>query len=131
VIVNTVYKEKAAVNLGITILYVRDVEKAKAFYTDYVGLPVDVEQSGPQFVMFRTDNGSLLALEDIAISEADKSSKAGSAEIGFRMGGVDDIWKRWKAKGVQMVTEPETKPFGRTFTAKDPEGHFVTMYGEQ
>ncbi len=118
-------------NLGITVLYVRDVEKAKAFYTDVVGLPVDVEQSGPQFVMFRTDNGSLLALEDIAISEADKSSKAGSAEIGFQMGGVDDIWKRWKAKGVQMVTEPATKPFGRTFTAKDPEGHFVTIYGEQ
>ena len=42
-----------------------------------------------------------------------------------------DIWKRWKAKGVQMVTEPATKPFGRTFTAKDPEGHFVTIYGEQ
>ena len=117
-------------NLGITILYVRDVEKAKAFYTDYVGLPVDAQQSDSNFVMFRTDNGSLFALENLAISEADKSSKAGSTEVGFRMAGVDDIWKRLKAKGIQMVTEPETKPFGRTFTAKDPEGHFVTVYGE-
>ena len=118
-------------NLGITVLYVRDVEKSKAFYTDVVGLPVDVEQSGPKFVLFRTDNGSLFALEDLAISEADKSIKAGSAEVGFQMGGVDNIWKRWKAKGIPMVTDPVTKPFGRTFTAKDPEGHFVTIYGEQ
>ena len=95
-------------NLGIVILYVRDVEKSKAFYTDIVGLPVDTEQSDPNFVMFRTDNGSLLALENLAISEADKSIKAGSVEIGFRMDNVDDLWKRWKAKGVQMVTDDET-----------------------
>lgn len=118
-------------NLGITILYVRDVEKAKAFYTDFVGLPVDAQQSDANFVIFKTDNGSLFALEDVAISDGDKSGKPGSVEIGFRMNGVDGIWKGWKAQGIQMVTDPATKPFGRTFTAKDPDGHYVTIYGEQ
>jgi predicted enzyme related to lactoylglutathione lyase len=116
-------------NLGIVILYVHDLQKAKAFYSDVIGLPVDVQQTDAQFVMLRPTEGSLLALEDISISQANPQTHAGCCEIGFHMHDVDAIWSRWKAKGVEMVTEVEDKPFGRTFTAKDPEGHFLTVYG--
>jgi PhnB protein len=39
---------------------------------------------------------------------------------------VDDVeahYARAKAAGAEIVTEVEDKPFGRTYAAKDPEGH--------
>ena len=50
-------------NLGVVILYVRDLERAKKFYTEVVGLPVDEKQSGPQFTMLAPE-GSRLALQE-------------------------------------------------------------------
>ncbi len=115
-------------NMGIVVLYVNDVEKARKFYTEVVGLQVDEAQSSAQFVMLRPSAGSLLALEDITIAPVDKVSAPRSAEIGFEVDNADAVWKRWKACGVEMVTPLEDKPFGRTFTAKDPEGYFLTPY---
>ena len=115
-------------NMGIVVLYVRDVQKAKKFYTEVIGLPEDKAQSSPEFVMLRPSGGSLLALEDIAISPVGKGSAQPSTEIGFLVDDADAVWKRWKERGVEMVTELENKPFGRTFTAKDPDGYFLTPY---
>jgi uncharacterized glyoxalase superfamily protein PhnB len=39
---------------------------------------------------------------------------------------VDDVeahFARAKAAGAEIVTELEDKPYGRTYAAKDPEGH--------
>src|SRR5215510_7347637 len=115
-------------NMGIVILYVSDVAKSRKFYTDVIGLPVDEAQSGPEFVVLHPSEGSLLALEDIKISPESKRQAGRSAEIGFMVENTDAVWKRWKERGVEMVTEIEDKPFGRTFTAKDPDGYCLTPY---
>jgi predicted enzyme related to lactoylglutathione lyase len=49
-------------------------------------------------------------------------------ELSFEVDDVDDIWKRWKEQGVEIVTEPMDLPFGRYFMAKDPEGHYLSAY---
>jgi uncharacterized glyoxalase superfamily protein PhnB len=39
---------------------------------------------------------------------------------------VDDVeahYARARAAGAEIVTELEDKPYGRTYAAKDPEGH--------
>jgi len=41
---------------------------------------------------------------------------------------VDSTYATWKARGVEMIQEPETMPFGRNFMAKDPDGHYLTIY---
>jgi hypothetical protein len=41
---------------------------------------------------------------------------------------LDAIWRAWKANGVEMVSEPSDKPFGREFLAKDPDGHYLSVY---
>jgi predicted enzyme related to lactoylglutathione lyase len=115
-------------NLGIVIIYVNDLQKSKTFYTEVIGLPVVAEQSGPTFVALMPSEGPMLALEDVSILPAGQAKPAGSVEIGFAVDDVDAVYHQWKQCGVAMVEDPEDKPFGRSFLAKDPDGHFLTVY---
>ena len=117
-------------NLGFVILYVHDMGKAKEFYTETLGLPVVEAVSGPHFVTVRTTGGSLIALQDKAASvlPPGKETQPGSVELSFEVDDVDDIWRQWKEKGVEIVTDPTDMPFGRYFMARDPEGHYLSAY---
>src|SRR5271165_4178625 len=115
-------------NLGIVTLYVNDMAREKAFYTDIVGLPVDEENSGPAFVMLQFGSGPLFALESTSILPPGQAHPAGSFEIGLEVEDVDGVYTSWKAKGVNLVSAPSDKPFGREFLARDPEGHYLSVY---
>jgi predicted enzyme related to lactoylglutathione lyase len=117
--------------VGFVILFVKDVARSKEFYTEIVGLPVDETQSSPNFVVLRSE-GSLLALENAASLPATQPNQTpGSVEVAFNMDGVDAIYKRWKNAGAEIVLEPEDRPFGRYFVARDPDGHYLDVFGKQ
>lgn len=116
-------------NLNFVILYVHDLEKEKAFYTQVLGLTVWEDQSGPNFVSLRTAGGATIGLQDRTASRLPARLEApGSVELSFEVDDVDSTWKQWKEKGVDLVTEPIDLPFGRYFMAKDPEGHYLSAY---
>ena len=117
-------------NLGFVVLYVRDMEGAKAFYTDVLGLTVLEEISSPTFVTLRPTSGSMVALQDktAALLPPRHEKEPGSIELSFEADDVDGTWQRWKEKGVELVTEPMDLSFGRYFMAKDPEGHYLSVY---
>lgn len=117
-------------NLGFVILYVDDVEKTKAFYTELVDMSVIEELSGPHFVTMRPSGGSLVALQDnaTAIFPPKDEKQAGSVELSFEVDDVDGTWQRWKDNGVELLSDPTDLPFGRYFIAKDPEGHYISIY---
>jgi predicted enzyme related to lactoylglutathione lyase len=117
-------------NLGFVVLYVRDLEKAKAFYTDTLGLSVVEAVSGPSFVALRGSGGSFIALQDKAAAQFPPRAEEqpGSVELSFEVDDVDGTWARWKEQGVAMLTEPVDLPFGRYFMAQDPEGHYLSVY---
>jgi predicted enzyme related to lactoylglutathione lyase len=117
-------------NLGFVILYVDDMQKVKAFYTDLLGMTVVEEVSGPHFVTLRPEGGSLVALQDKAGAKFPPAleEQSGSVELSFAADDVDATWRRWKEHGVEMVSEPVDLPFGRYFLAKDPEGHYLSVY---
>ncbi len=48
--------------------------------------------------------------------------------IGLLVDDVDRVWRDWKAKGVNLLTEPQDLPFGRNFDARDPEGHYLSVF---
>lgn len=114
--------------LGVVILYVRDMARARKFYTDVVGLPVNEQVSTPDFTMLEPE-GSQLGLQDIKTLPAGQAKEPGGVEVAFKLDGVDAIWQRWKKAGAEIVSDPATMPFGRYFVAKDPEGHYVSVYG--
>jgi predicted enzyme related to lactoylglutathione lyase len=115
-------------NLGIVIIYVQDVQKSTDFYTGVIGLSVIEDQSGPNFVMLMPSQGPMLGLENSTLLPAGQAKPAGSVEIGFSVEDVDATFKQWKDCGVTMLEDPEDKPFGRSFLAKDPDGHYLTVY---
>src|SRR5690348_9060664 len=119
-----------SMNLGFVILYVRDMDKVKAFYTDVLGMTVVDAISGPNFVTLQPAGGSLVALQDKAIAQFPPKleEQPGSVELSFEVDDVDNAWKRWKEQGVEIVSEPMDLPFGRYFMAKDPEGHYLSAY---
>lgn len=117
-------------NLGFVILYVRDMDKVKSFYTDILGLTVVDEISGPNFVTLRPAGGSLVALQDKSAARfpPKDEEQPGSVELSFAVDDVDGTWKRWKESGVALASEPVDLPFGRYFLAQDPEGHYLSVY---
>ena len=117
-------------NLGFVVLYVRDMEKVRAFYTDVLGLTVVEEVSSPTFVTLRSDGGSLLALQDktAGLMPPAPEDQPGSVELSFEVDDVDATWKRRKEHGVNVVADPVDLPFGRYFLAQDPEGHWLSAY---
>ncbi|HEV8190104.1 MAG TPA: VOC family protein [Ktedonobacterales bacterium] len=117
-------------NLGFVVVYVHDMERAKTFYTDVLGMDAVEAISSPTFVTLRPTGGSLVALQDKTAAKFPPrlEEQAGSVELSFEVDDVDGTWKRWKEQGVELVTDPMDLPFGRYFMAKDPEGHYLSAY---
>src|SRR5947207_647789 len=43
---------------------------------------------------------------------------------GFEVEDADAVYKQWQSKPIELVGEVTDMGAGRTFTAKDPEGHY-------
>lgn len=42
---------------------------------------------------------------------------------------VDSLYREWRDNGVEMLAEPESKPWGlREFTAADPDGNLFRVF---
>ncbi len=117
-------------NLNYVILYVRDMNKSKAFYTDVLGMKVLEVASGPNFVTLRSASGAMVGLQDRTASRLPpgREEQPGSVELSFEVDDVDATWKHWKDRGVELLTDPMDLPFGRYFLATDPEGHYLSAY---
>ena len=117
-------------NLGFVILYVDDMDKAKKFYTDTLDMAVVEAISSPTFVTLRPTGGSLVALQDKAAAKfpPKDETQSGSVELSFEADDVDATWRRWQEQGVELLGDPVDLPFGRYFMAKDPEGHYLSVY---
>jgi len=117
-------------NLNYVILYVRDLGKSTAFYTETLGMKVINAHSGPTFVTVSPADGAWIGLQDKVSSKLPPQyeERPGTVEVSFAVDDVDGIWKQWKEKGVEMITVPIDLPFGRYFMAKDPDGHYLSAY---
>ncbi len=113
---------------GMLSLYVRDLEKAKTFYTEFVGLKVVAAVSGPTFIFLQPTEGTPIALQDISTLPAGIAAQAGGFELNFEVEDVDAAWQDWKAKGAEVLTEITDMGAGRMFRAKDTEGHVLSVY---
>ena len=111
--------------LGIVILSVRDLPRAKAFYTETLGQPELPEMSDDHFIVVALDNGCLIGLSPLAPGE---TGRPGVVELGLEVADVDATWREWQAKGLTGMTDPSDTPFGRSFDAHDPDGNPLSIY---
>lgn len=115
--------------IDVAVLFTADLGRAKAFYRDTLGLPVQFEDEESAF--FGLETASLMVLsrpgaQDLLSSEAVEArhpAGATSQLVSF-VDDVDAVYSELAAKGVEFIREPIDRPWGmRTAHFKDPDGH--------
>lgn len=115
-------------SIDYNLLYVSDVAKSVAFYEKILGLkPV---ASSPGFAVFALPSGNKLGLW-LNAEVAPAATAPGGCEFGIGVKTypeVDQTAEDWSRAGTKIVQDPVDMPFGRTFTALDPDGHRLRVY---
>ena len=110
------------VNRIIADLLVADVETAKGFYTDYLGLRTEQFNLGWVARYSSPDTGAQLQLvtRDATAPE--------SPLISVLVDDVDDAYARAQERGYEIVHPLTTEPWGvRRFFVRAPDGTVINM----
>src|SRR5689334_4203284 len=109
--------------LELVLLHVTDIEAARAFYTEKLGLEIDPEQSGPNFTLFQRPEG---VGSSLALSVEGTVAITNSIELWLYVQDADATHAELVERGVEVASPLVDMPFGRTFSIKDPSGN--TLY---
>lgn len=104
--------------LNFVLIHVGDIERARAFYTEKLGLTVEAE--APGFVQFARpdDQGAALAIVQRPVE---------TPELWWDVEDADAAHASLVGNGVEISSALEDKPFGRTFAIKDSEGNTMSF----
>lgn len=106
--------------LNFVLLHVTDSEKAVAFYTEKLGLAIEVQQGS--FVQFKQPMGQGASF---AISQEGDGRPVQNMELWWYVDDADATYADLVAKDVPVAQQLKDEPFGRTFAVKDPSGNTV------
>jgi len=122
--------------LGYTILYVKDVPRAVAFYEDAFGLSRRLVHEAGMYAEMDTGSTTLaFAANGLAKSnlpcgfqENNRSHPPAGFEVAFITDDVVAAYDRALAVGAQAVAAPCTKPWGQTVAfVRDKDGIVVEL----
>lgn len=106
------------IQLGSVNLVTRDVEAARKFYVDVLGLTVDEERSNPpSFMLLRAANCMVI------LQAAENGQGQGSLELGFQ---VDDPEQMRQKLGDRATVQK--MGWGDAIETKDPDGTRLNLY---
>lgn len=121
--------------LRYIILYVSDFDQAYTFYKDVLQLSVKMQQG--TYVEFDTGQTTFAintrdsVREEIGLIVPHETEKTATFEVAFTVEDVAQTTDILRAKGVQIVKEPVTKPWGQTVAyIVDPDGHYIEICSE-
>jgi len=107
-------------------LQVRDLDRARAFYTERVGLKT-APGGPPNAVVFATQPIPFAVREPAIDLQAVERPGWGVA-LWLKADDPQALHDRLVDAGVRVVTEPFDGPFGRTFVFADLDGYAVTIH---
>jgi predicted enzyme related to lactoylglutathione lyase len=111
---------------SLAILYVDDVAASVAFYGALLcDQPIE---ASPTFAMFALPGGSRLGLWSRATVEPSAEAPSGGGELAFTADDVDAVYADWRGRGRDIAQPPTDMDFGRTFVARDPDGHRLRVF---
>ncbi len=111
--------------IDFVITNVSDIERAKAFYRETLGIEDAVTFEGGGWIEFDT-NPVALAL---GVPPPDWVQPAGSTAIALAVDDVDAAVQELRAKGVEILTEePIDTPVCKMACIKDPDGNVVFLH---
>jgi hypothetical protein len=112
---------------NLQLVYVSDIERSTTFYINlFHEEPVF---SSPRYVAFSSGGDALFAIWSGA--EVPDLNVPRYSEIGIMLPSseaVDLLFDEWKNNPeINIMKEPYTEVFGRTFLVKDPDGHIIRV----
>lgn len=133
---STFFQETKIMKFSYTILYVRDVSQAVAFYEQAFGLKQRFIHESGQYAEMETETTTLaFAANDLAKSnlpqgfkENSRSSLPTGIEVGFMTDDVAAVFNGAVEAGADIVVEPKVKPWGQTVAyVRDLDGVLVSI----
>ncbi len=115
------------VQMAFLGLVVKDVAQATEFYTQKLGLKVDEAESVPNvYTQFVTEGETIFSL----VGDLEQEWGSQNFDPGLLVADADAVYTQWQAAGVEVIGEPRTMPFGRTFICRTPDGHMLRIYSQ-
>ncbi len=111
---------------GVAVVWmpVQDIERAKGFYQDTLGLQITKEDG--EWVEVDA-NGLTIGLNG---REPSGAGATGGPVVTFQTeGNLEEIVKNLKEQGVEVSAEISEHPWGRVAMLKDSEGNDLQLYG--
>jgi len=111
-------------SFSVVVLYVKDINISKAFYTGLLGS--SPRELSPTFMSYQLDSGMVLELWQLDKVHPAASTTGGGTEVCIVLpdhDAVNRLYDEWKGRGVEFAQPPVKAVFGLTFVAKDPDGH--------
>jgi len=102
-----------------------DFSRAKAFYTEILGLPVAAEMPGRECVFI--DIGGT-TIELTGAKDQEPGAPGAFAHLAFQVDDVDATWAELKAKGVSFFIEPRDAGAMRIAFFRDPDGNPLELF---
>jgi predicted enzyme related to lactoylglutathione lyase len=108
-----------------------DTARSKTFYSELLGFEVVDPLSSPagDFVYLHSKAGGTdIALQDASKQDYGVPQARGGIILSFAVDDADAVYSDWQSKSVEFLSEVFDMGAGRMFTAKDPDGNYVSIY---
>ncbi|UCM88984.1 VOC family protein [Streptomyces marincola] len=111
----------------VFIVHVTDAPASARFYGDLLG--VSPAFTSPRFIAFDLADRVQLAVWSGAVEVARSTPRTSEVCVALPGGPevIDERYRAWVAKGVEVVQEPRDEVFGRTFVVADPDGNHIRV----
>lgn len=103
-----------------------DLQTAKAFYGDRLGLPV--LQQTPDAIVFDSKPAPFAVRRPLVDLEAAQGKLGWGIALWFGCDDADALHEELKAAGIAIAFPPKDGPFGRYFAFRDPFGYTITVH---
>jgi lactoylglutathione lyase len=111
-------------------VFVRDWERACAFYRDALGLPERFRSADGRWAEYDL-GGPCLGVERIDPKDDESEGLAGRMlGISLRVDDIESTYRTLSSRGVEFVSPPKKQDWGGSLAhLRDPEGNVLTLLG--
>jgi predicted enzyme related to lactoylglutathione lyase len=105
--------------INVVYLYVRDMERSRAFYRDVLGIPLEGDEHWAE--------ATFIDGVRFAIHEAHGEVTPGTVNVDFEVADIDAAAQQLRDAGVD-VGQIVREPFGCFAEFKDPDGYTLELF---
>ena len=109
-----------SVSMKNIVLFVTDLQKAKTFYADLLGLPLAGESQ--MMMEFFPGSGTTLGIA-LALQDDARALVGRYTGISLNVKGIDKLCDRLKSGGATFIEPLEESPWGKMAVVADPDGN--------